>query len=196
MIKAIIFDINGVLINDAGPLSSRLEEKFGIPATETYPLIKTTLHQVREPGINSRPLWQPLLDKLNLSYDELFKFWFEGESLNGDLLQFAKELKQKGIKIVVLSNNFPERTSSYRQRFPELFEVIDEQYFSWETGHIKPHPDAFAQILAKHSFLPSEYVYLDNSDENLDAAAQMGIVSHKYVDVADTKQFITTHSSI
>lgn len=190
MVKAIIFDMNGVFIKDAGPLSKRIETKFGIPADEIYPLIKQILHEVRKPGADSVPLWQPLLDRLNVTYNDFFDFWFKGEALDVDLLQFAKEQKDRGIKIIVLSNNFPERTRNYRQRFPEMFSVIDEQYFSWETGNIKPNPEAITQILEKHDHLPSEYIYFDDSDENLETAAKLGVVTHKYQGIADVKRFL------
>lgn len=182
--------MNGVFVKDAGPFSHRIEARFGIQADEIYPLLKTVLHQVRQPGVDSRPLWQPLLDRLGVSYEDFFEFWFEGESLNEELLQYVKELKEKGIKIMVLSNNFPERTLNYRQRFPELFKAVDEQYFSWETGNIKPHSEAYTQIINKHDYLPSEYVYLDDSDDNLAAAAKLGIVTHHFLDLADTEKFI------
>lgn len=182
--------MNGVFVKDAGPFSHRIEARFGIPADEIYPLLKTVLHQVRCPGADSRPLWQSILDRLGVSYEDFFEFWFEGEGLNEELLQYVKELKDKGIKIMVLSNNFPERTINYRQRFPQLFEVVDEQYFSWETGNVKPNPEAFTQILQKHDYLPGEYVYFDDSDDNLAAAAKLGIVVHKYQDLTDTKKFI------
>jgi HAD superfamily hydrolase (TIGR01509 family) len=196
MIKAIIFDMNGVFIRDAGPLSLRIEKRFGVSAYEIYPLIKDILHRVRKPGADSRPLWQPLLDCLNTSYDDFFNLWFEGESLNEDLLQFAKELKKQDIKIIILSNNFPERTRNYRQQFPELFTVVDEQYFSWETGNVKPNPEAFTQILEKHDFSPSEYVYFDDNDENLAAATKLGITTHKYQDLADMKKFLLSLANV
>ncbi len=186
--------MNGVFIKDAGPLSQRIESKFGIPADEIYPLIKQILHEVRKPDADSTLLWQPLLDRLDFNYKDFFNFWFEGESLNTELLQFAKEQRSRGIKIIILSNNFPERTRNYRQRFPEMFSVVDEQYFSWETGNIKPHPEAITQILERHDFRPNEYVYFDDSDENLDTAAKLGVITHRYVDLPDTKKFLSNPS--
>lgn len=196
MIKAIIFDMNGVFIKDSGPVSHRIEKKFGISADVIWPLIKSALREVRKPGSSSKILWQPVLDRLGISYDDFFKFWFEGESINNDLLRFAKELKQSGIKIIILSNNFPERTNNYRERFSQLFELVDEQYFSWETGNVKPDLSAFTQILEKHDFLPNEYIYFDDNDDNLAAASILGIVAHKYQDLPDTKQFIKSIQNV
>ena len=195
-IKAIIFDMNGVFINDSGPLSKRIEKDFKINADEIYPLIKAALKQVRQPGIDPRPVWQPILERLNISYEEFFKYWFSGESLNEELLQYAKELRQKGIKIIILSNNFPERTNNYRQLYPELFNAVDEQYFSWETGNIKPNTEAYTQILDKHDYLPSEYLYFDDNDDNLAVASRLGIVAHLYHNLQDIKNIINSFQNV
>lgn len=196
MIKAVIFDMNGVFIKDSGPLSKRIEKDFGITSDDIWPLIKEALQKVRVPGTDSRPAWQPVLDKLNLTYESFFKYWFDGESLNEELLQYAKDLKSKGLQIIILSNNFPERTTNYRNLYPELFAQVDEQYFSWETGKIKPDLGAFSQIVENHNFLPSEYIYFDDSDENLAAASRLGIITHHYQDIADTKSFIATFQNV
>ncbi len=189
-IKAIIFDMNGVFIKDSGPLSKRIENDFSVDADEIHSLIKAALKQVRVPGANSRPAWQPILEKLNMSYEEFFQYWFSGESLNSELLQFAKELKKNAIIIIILSNNFPERTNNYRQLYPELFANVDEQYFSWETGNTKPNKEAFTQIIDRHSFLPEEYLLVDDKDENLVAASNLGIAVHKYQSVDDLKTYL------
>jgi len=195
-IKAIIFDMNGVFIKDSGPLSKRIEKDFKIGADEIYPLIKTALKQVRVPEANSRPIWQPVLERLKMTYEDFFKYWFGGESLNEELFQYTKELRQQGYRIIILSNNFPERTNNYRQLYPELFREIDEQYFSWETGNIKPNPESYTQIIEKHDYLPNEYLYFDDSEENLASAQKLGINVRLYQNLQDTKNFISTLQNV
>ena len=190
MIKAILFDMNGVFISDSGPLSHKIEKRFHIPAEEIYPLIKSILHEVRKPGVESQPLWKPLLEKVGLTHDDFFQFWFEGEILNHELVEYVRSLREKGLKIIILSNNFPERTNYYRRLFPQLFINVDDQFFSWETGNVKPTPKAYTQILDKYPFKPAEYLYLDDNDDNLSAASDLGIISHKYLSLGDTKTFI------
>jgi len=188
--------MNGVFIKDSGPLSKRIEKDFKIGADEIYPLIKTALKQVRVPEANSRPIWQPVLERLKMTYEDFFKYWFGGESLNEELLQYTKELRQQGYRIIILSNNFPERTNNYRQLYPELFREIDEQYFSWETGNIKPNPESYTQIIEKHDYLPNEYLYFDDSEENLASAQKLGINVRLYQNLQDTKKFISTLQNV
>ncbi len=188
--KAIIFDMNGVFVNDSGPLSERVEKDFNIDITQFHALLKTALKQVRVPGAGSASAWQPVLDLLNISYDVFFNYWFKGESLNNELLQFASSLRQRGLKIFILSDNFPERTNFYRKIYPELFSQVDKQYFSWETGNIKPDPQAILQIINDHSYLPEEYLYFDDKEENLGSARKLGMPAYLYKSVEETKNYI------
>lgn len=182
--------MNGVFIDDSGPLSERVGKDFNVDIKIFHDLLKTTLKQVRVPGINSTSVWQPVLDLLKMSYDDFFKYWFKGESLNTELLVYVESLRQQGIKIIILSNNFPERTNFYRKTYPELFSQVDKQYFSWETGSVKPDAKAILQIINDHDYLPEEYLYFDDKEENLKAARKLGIPAYIYKSVEDIKKYI------
>lgn len=188
--KAIIFDMNGVFINDSDPLSERVERDFNINVDHFHPLLKTALKQVRVPGSKSSLSWQPILDILNISYDDFFKYWFKDESLNTELLMYVESLRQQGVKIIILSNNFPERTNHYRKMYPELFSQVDKQYFSWETGNIKPDSQAIIQIINDHNYLPEEYRYFDDKEENLETARKLGVPAYLYKSVEEIKKHI------
>lgn len=188
--KAIIFDMNGVFINDSGPLSKRVGRDFNINVDHFHTLLKTALKQVRVTGSKSSLAWQPVLDLLNISYDDFFKYWFKGENLNTKLLLLASSLRRQGIKIIILSNNFPERTNYYRKIYPELFSQVDKQYFSWETGNIKPDPQAILQVINDHNYLPEEYLYFDDKEENLETARKLGVPAYLYKSVEEIKKHI------
>jgi len=121
---------------------------------------------VRKPNApNHYQLWTKHLKKwkLNLSEDEFFWYWFSGEHIMGELLEYVKKLKSKGMKIFLLSNNFKERTKYYKEYFPQIFTVVDEAYFSWETGLVKPDEKAFLKILQENKLQPEQCVYFDGA---------------------------------
>lgn len=192
MIKAVIFDLNGVFL-ESEPLSSRFQEKYGVAAEQFLPALKEIMEQVRKPNSpKAFDLWKPYFDKWGLKLDEqeFFDFWFSGEHLIPELLDYAKSLRQKGLKVFVLSNNFRERTTYYRQSLSEIFKDLDGSYFSWETGFVKPDKKAYLNILTENNLKPEECIYFDDSDKNVEVAGSLGIHSKKYEGLEATKRVI------
>ncbi len=192
MVKAVIFDLNGVFLKSE-LLSKRFKEKYGVPEEKFVPALKAVMDLVRKPNApRAFDLWKPHLEKwgLNLSEQEFFDFWFSGEKLVPALVNYVDELKNKGLKIFILSNNFRERTEYHREQFPNFFEKFDGVYFSWETGFIKPDPKAYEKILQENSLKPEECVYFDDSDQNIEVAITLGIIAQKYEGLEATKNFI------
>ena len=112
--KAIIFDLNGIFFRSEY-LSRRIEEKYGISDEDFYPALKKVMAAARKPGVkDSFQLWQPYFEKfdLSLSKKEFFDFWFSGEKLAPEVLNYARELKKKNVKVFILSNNFKESGSA------------------------------------------------------------------------------------
>lgn len=190
--KAVIFDLNGVLIQSEY-LSKRIEDKFVIASEKFLEILKDILSIARRPGCeDSFKLWEPKLKELGLSIskDDFFNFWFSGENLVLELIDYIKELKKKGIKVFILSNNFKERTEYYRQNFPQIFDHIDRVYFSWETGFIKPDIKAYQKLLVDNNLRAEDLVYFDDADKNLQIASSLGIKSYKYINLENTKEII------
>jgi len=179
MIKAIIFDLNGVFIQ--GPyLSDRFKERFGVPAEDFLPVLKEIMEKVRKPEAGDCfDYWKPYLKKWGvvLGREQFFDFWFKEEKPVPKMVELAKQLKQKGIKLFLLSNNLLERTNYYRENFPFLEQLFDKIYYSWQTGFVKPDQRAFKKILSDNNLNPQECLYFDNSEENIKAGNGLRIKS-------------------
>ena len=193
MIKAVIFDLNGVFL-ESEYLSDRFKQEFKVSVEQFLPALKEIMGVVRKQ--NAPPafqLWKHYLEKWNLklSEEEFFDFWFSGEKLISELVQYSKLLREKGLKVFILSNNFKERTTYYREHFPEIFANINQCYFSWETGFVKPSKEAFEIILKENDLEPEECIYFDDSKNNINVAQGLGIKAYEYVDLEETKRIIT-----
>lgn len=178
-IKTVVFDLNGVFLKSES-LSKRLAERTGKDADVIYEVMKPILKEVRNPERRGEEVWDPLLELLGMEKQEFFDFYFSGESVDIEMLNFAKGLKDEGLRIFILSNNFRERTEYYRKNFPELFEVADKVYFSWETGFVKPCVRAYENLLEENRLEGKDCLYVDDSEENLESAKKMGIVGIRY----------------
>ena len=190
MIKVIIFDLNGVFIKSE-LLSDRFKKDFQVDETEFRAALSKIMPLVRLP--KAPPcfsLWKPYLQrwKIKLKEQEFFEYWFSGEHLVQEIINFVKDLKKKRIRIFILSNNFKERTAYYKKNFPEIFQNADKAYFSWETGYVKPDERAFRHILEEFDLKPEECLYFDDSEKNIEAARKIGIQAELFKDVFSLKK--------
>ena len=179
MTKAIIFDLNGVFIQSPY-LSDRFQEKFGISSEKFLPVLKEIMAKTRKSDAgDSFNYWKPYLKKwgVELTKEQFFDFWFNGERKMPEMIELTKELKYKGVKIFILSNNFIERADYYKKTFPFLKEIFDKVYYSWQTGFVKPDPEAYKKLLADNNLKPEECIYFDDSKENIEVAKKLGIQS-------------------
>jgi len=195
MIKAIIFDLNGIFIQSPN-LSARFQEKFGVPIEEFLSALKVIMPKVRKFNKgNNFAYWKPFLEKwnVNLTEEKFFNFWFSGEKENLKLVELAKQIKKKGIKIFILSNNFKERSNYYLDNFQFLKEIPDKIYFSWQTGFVKPDPKAFENLLSENNLKPEECLYFDDSERNIEVANGLGINAFLFKDIEDFKKVLAKY---
>lgn len=192
MIKAIIFDLNGVFIKSE-KLSERFRRDFGIPEDQFMPALKKIIGEIRVPNAGDSFLyWKPYFDEwgIELSKSEFLNYWFSGEKIDQELFAFAKGLKDKGLKIFILSNNFVERTNYYFEEFPELFAIFEKCYFSWQTGFVKPDKNAFLAILEENNLKPEECFFFDDQEKNIEIARELGIKASLYHGLKEAQEII------
>jgi HAD superfamily hydrolase (TIGR01509 family) len=194
MIKAIIFDLNGIFILSP-KLSDRFEVDFKIPSETFMPKLSEIMASVRQPNAGSAfSYWHPILQKwgITMTEQEFWDYWFKAEAPSTQTISLAKKLRAKGIKVFVLSNNFKER-ADYYGHYPWMHDAIDKAYFSWQTGFVKPDARAWQAILNESNLEPSECLYFDDQQKNIDAATSVGIKSFIFTGEADLEKIILDH---
>jgi HAD superfamily hydrolase (TIGR01509 family) len=117
---------------------------------------------------------------VQLDESELAEYWFSAETENAEMVAVVRELKARGVRLYILSNNLRERGTYYDSHFPFLNELFEKCYFSWKTGFIKPDVRAFTLLLSENDLEPADCAYFDDSKENVEVATSLGITSHVY----------------
>ena len=87
---------------------------------------------------------------------------------------WIKGLKKKGYKLYVLSNYAKDLFERTRDKMPFL-PYMDGVVFSHECHLMKPEREIFQYLCDVYSLLPAESVFIDDSQENIEAARNFGI---------------------
>jgi putative hydrolase of the HAD superfamily len=109
----------------------------------------------------------------SIDYDTFFSVYNDVFSLNPPVHQIMKRLK-RNYRLVVLSNTDTMRFGFIKKKFPEIL-IFDEYVLSFEVGFMKPHPQIYKEALKKAEFPAKECVFIDDREENIEAAVKLGI---------------------
>ncbi|MDR0283070.1 MAG: HAD-IA family hydrolase [Candidatus Peribacteria bacterium] len=109
---------------------------------------------------------------LSLSHEEIFSVLRESYEINPEVEHLVKNLKEKGYKLCICSNNFPTRIHELDKKFSflSLFDVVN---LSYEVGVLKPDKRIFETLVEKAGCLPGEIVYADDKEGNLIEAKEL-----------------------
>lgn len=192
MIKAIIFDLNGVFVKSQ-KLSERFRDYLGVPETHFMPVLEAAMQKMRLPGAGDGfAYFEPHLRSWGVALPPrlFWDFWFEPEEAVPEIVGIVEKVRASGAKVVVLSNNFKERAEYYDRRFPFLRALTDAVYYSWQTGFVKSDPRAYQRILADFNLAPQDVLFFDDSAGNIAVAKGLGINAYVFQGIDGVREVL------
>jgi len=104
------------------------------------------------------------------------------------MVQLAKQLKENGYKLLLLSNLATEHYDILHAKYPEIAKLFDGRIIiSAHVKMLKPHKQIYQHVLDTYQLKAQECIFIDNQQENVDAALQCGIVGITHKNVNRTK---------
>jgi len=67
-----------------------------------------------------------------------------------------------------------------RDKFPDFFDVSDNNFFSFELGMNKPDVRIYGAVVAKLGATPGQCVFLDDNRDNVEGAEAVGLTAFCY----------------
>ena len=94
--------------------------------------------------------------------------------VNPEMLRLARELKECGLKIAILSNMQTDMLRVMRAKFEWLSE-FDVQIYSCEIGMVKPKREIYLECAKRLGVEPGACLFLDDKQPNVRGAEEAGM---------------------
>lgn len=183
MKKNLIFDVGGVLIG------YRWKEMF----MDDFGLSDEQAEEMGR-GIFEDPIWPEFdrgaveIDALVEHYCRLYpkgayyikRLFYENDKMATEreaVWKKISELKDRGYNIYILSN-YSEYLFKKHTDHLAFRKILDGGIVSYEVGTIKPEPEIYERILDKYGLSPSDCIFYDDLEKNVEAARACGIESY------------------
>ena len=174
MIKAIIFDYNGVL-TVPGEFNGFLAQEARHRNCDLAEIKKIVRHHwdlARVGAIKSELLWISAAQYFHCNPQELRQAWLAWFTLRPDLLLSIKKLKIK-YQTVLLTNMIQDWFEQIKQE-QHLNDYFHHLIASYEAQAAKPDIKIFNYTLLKLGLTPEECIFIDDQEKNTVAAARLG----------------------
>lgn len=190
MIKNVIFDIGRVLLTYE-PYDYILS--FGYTREISEIIFNIVFNDIRwlelDRGIISdeEHLNKLLIQNPNYSHiiKEVFSNWDTMLKPMQKSVDFYMSLKERGYKIYLLSN-FSKLAYEKEENENEFFRLADGKIISYAVGTIKPEKKIYELLLSKYNLIPQECIFIDDKEENIIAAKNLGINGIQFKDIKTT----------
>lgn len=181
MIKAIVFDVGGVLVRNENPaLRRNLEEKYGLPQNRVDELVFDSKEaQDSTIGlVDPQMIWQNIAKELKLNQEELQKFmndFWACDQLDQEFINFLENCKPN-YNTALLTNAWKGARQSLAENYG-LIEgrTVDQIIISSEQGVAKPDEEIYYILKEKMGCDYQEILFIDDFIENILAANNLGI---------------------
>jgi putative hydrolase of the HAD superfamily len=185
-VKAVLFDFGGVITAPMGPMFAAVAAAAGADPTELAALL------IGSYDADDHPMTR--IERGEITFDELCRWAREEGASRGWALELAPmvthletielrpamlervaDLRRRGYRTAVVTNNFKEITALWRAR-ADVDRLFDTVVDSCEVGLRKPDPGIYHLALERlGGVAPEEAVLLDDFEVNLAGARAIGM---------------------
>ena len=193
MLKAIIFDVGGVLIRTQSRAGrEKWAAKFGMDSWdfENFVFRGESGHQAELGQKSFEAHWQWLgrhfgLDETSLA--EMRRDFFSGDTMNTALVEQIKRLRKADYRTGILSNFADDARHRWTVDFP-FIAYFDGIIISAEVGMLKPDPKIYHLAAESVGVQIQEALFIDDLIGNIEAAKQLGMQTIHFTDPETVQQ--------
>ena len=187
-IEAVLFDLGKVLINFSfETVVKTLHESCSISRAQFEAILwdKVLVRRYERGEISTREFHDYLCERatLNMTLPQFRATWssvFMPEPLVSD--ELLANLKRR-YPLILVSNTNEAHVEFLREKY-RVFDYFDHLIFSYEVRALKPDPKIFEHAIAVSNRPAEALFFTDDREENVTAAAALGMHAHQFVSEA------------
>jgi putative hydrolase of the HAD superfamily len=192
-VQAIISDFGGVLTSPLQESFVDLMQDSGVTLESLGKAMATIaerqgsnpLFELETGRISEGAFFTALEDELSAAHgteialDGFGYRYFQRLEPNERMIEYMRELRGRGFKMAICTNNIREWEVHWRAMLPvdEIFEVVVDSAF---VGSRKPEPRIYQITLERLGAVPDETVFVDDVEVNCEGARELGIEAIRF----------------
>lgn len=193
-LRAVVFDFGIVL---SGPPDQEAWDAMlritGLPEEQFQRLVWIDRQACDAGQLTGMAFWQKFLRRAGLPPDQAMaeelscldaRLW---TVQNPALLAWQSALQRRGLLTAILSNICDTVLASIEREF-DWIHRFDVLVWSCQLGIVKPDPAIYRYMLGKLGVRPGEMLFIDDKQENVEAARELGIQAIQYSSVAQLSE--------
>lgn len=189
MIKAIIFDNNGVLTtSDKEETIPKFAGYLNRPLEEIRKIFIEEGKRVDIGEITTEEFLKNIMKRTNCGkkHEEILELYLSCYNVKKEVLDLAKKLKEN-FDMAVLTN-FGDWFDVFNKKW-NLDKIFGDKIFvSSNIGIIKPDKEIYAFVLKKLGMRPEETIFIDDNKENIESAREFGINAIQFINPLQLKE--------
>ena len=163
---------SGVSLEDLGRAMARATEEHG-----EHPLFRLERGEMSETEFRAR-IGRQLEDGFDLP--RLRTLYFERLEPNRTMIDFVREVRRRGLRTALLTNNVREWEPLWRSKLPEIEELFEVVVNSAFVGMRKPEPAIYELTLERLGVRGAECVFVDDLEPNCETARALGMIAVRF----------------
>ena len=161
-------DESGISMDELGRAMGRVADARG-----EHPLFQLERGEISEAEFRD-VLQSELHERFDL--ERLRTLYFEHLRPNRPMIDYVRELRGRGLRTALLTNNVREWEPRWRAKLPELDEIFEVVVDSAFVGMRKPERGIYELTLARLDGMdPRDCVFVDDLEPNCAAARELGM---------------------
>ena len=197
MIRAVICDFGGVLTSPLVGSFMKFQEHSGVSLEQ----LGAAMAKLAEDSPGQHPLFalekgelseaeflRQLEDALggDVSLERFGERYFQHLDPNEEMIEEMRRLRERGLRMALLTNNVREWEPLWRAKLPDIDEIFEVVVDSAFVGMRKPEPGIYELTVERlgDGVSAADCLFVDDIEANCEMATELGMTAVHYRDTA------------